>query len=641
MNRPLIGGCRLLSKRTLLLAFAAGAILIVPAASASNSSRKTANAAPASPLFTPAGSNWAAAEGDPSNQRFSSLSQINTSNVNKLKVAWSIDNYPASGFTGIGVESTPLEMGGVLYSATPYGVDAINATTGSYVWKYVGVVPAAGASSGLSINTLAARTLSTGGGMIFAGQTDGSIVALNMKTGAAAWTAQVASVGTYGTATHSESNPFTIYYNGLVYAGVNGGESPIRGHLDAYNATTGALVWRWFTLPDPTNFPFILSWANPAEAATGGAAIWSIPAIDPKLNRIFFGTGNPYPYTGRSAGKNLWANSIVSLNASTGQLKWYYQTVHHDLWDYDCPTPVVLFNATVNGKTVPALAGSCKSGYIYELARSNGHPVFPIPETPVPNLDEGVGQALNGTWPTQPEPTGGAAQILPHCPTAAEAGPTLAGYPNGPDGKPYVLTCPYAPSDANQWVVWGPYFAFGGTDYPPMSFDPQTNDLYVCANVTYQATENASPTSTNQNYSTSGGDTAVGESGTVSALNVSTNKLAWQIKYQANQDGACYSGDLTTAGGLLFVSSRGISATGLPPGTPLGGHLYAYSAATGKQLWSYQNSSEIQAPAFTYSVNGTQYVGVDMEGNTSSITFPGFGVFTTVLSDKLTVFKLG
>jgi glucose dehydrogenase len=610
------------------------ALVAISAGAGQAANRSSLHGTSLAQLFPAVGSDWTASEGDVSSQRFSSLSQINTSNVSKLKMVWSASVYPPAGsnYASLGVESAPIEAAGVMYVPSTDGVDALNATSGKPMWAYHGI---ANKSSGL-FNLLAARTLSMGGGLVYAGQADGSIVALNQKTGAPVWTAQVASVGTYGSSTAAISNPATVYYNGMVLAGVNGGDSPLRGHLDAYDAKTGALIWRFFTLPDQGEFPFILSWSNPAEAATGGAAIWSIPAVDPVLNRVYVGTGNAYPYTGRAPGKSLWANSEVSLDLKTGQLKWFYQAVHHDEWDYDCPTPPVLFNTTVNGKSVPAMAFSCKSGYVYELSRRNGHPIFPIPEVPVPNLDNGAGAALNNTWPTQPEPTGGAAQILPHCPTAAQVSNVLPGYPTPPNGTSYVLTCPYAPTDATHYTVWGPYFAFGGTDYPPMSYSPVTNDLYVCANVTWQSQENVSPTSQSTQYLTGGGWTTVGESGTVTALNMSTNKIDWQKQYQANQDGACYSGVLSTAGGLVFTASRGQTDT--TPG--FGGTFYAYDAKTGKQLFSYKNSSLIMAPPLTYSVNGKQYVAVDMTAGTNHVIFPGFGGITTSTSDKLVVFAL-
>jgi mono/diheme cytochrome c family protein len=187
--------------------------------------------------------------------------------------------------------------------------------------------------------------------------------------------------------------------------------------------------------------------------------------------------------------------------------------------------------------------------------------------------------------------------------------------------------------------VWGPYFAFGGTDYPPMSFNPQTNDLYVCANVTYQSMENVSPTDQSHRYETGGGWTTKGESGTVSALNVATNKLAWQNVWQATTQGTCYSGVLSTAGGLVFVGSMGQpprAVTAQLVSKNFGGWFYAYDAKTGKQLFSYQNVSQITAPPITYTVGGRQYIAVDMA---ASVDYNSF--LPSATADKLTVFWLG
>lgn len=632
-------------RRAVTFALACVAVVAVAAttASAARDGKARSNAA-FTQLYAPAGANWIVAGGDNSNSRYSSLKQINTSNVKKLHLVWSKSLWPSS-YSAIGAESAATVLNGTMYMPTPTGVAAIDPTSGNIVWQYDGVQPKKPTNPAFTLGINTSRGISEGGGMLFTGQQDGSIVALDQSSGKPLWTAQVASVGTYGSQTNSESVPFTVYYNdgkdGLVFAGVNGGESPLRGHMDAYDAKTGALVWRTFTTPDPTQLPYILTWGNPAEAAQAGAATWSIPSVDPKLHMIYFGTGNPYPYTGRAPGKDLWSDSLMALDVRTGALKWYYQAVHHDLWDYDCPTPPVLLNTAVKGKAVRAVAFSCKSGYIYTLSRKNGHPIFPIPEVKIKDPSGGPGAALNNTWPTQPEPTGGASQILPHCATAATAGRSLPGFPNGPDGKPYILACPYEPSYTNGWTLWGPYFAFGGTDYPMMSFDPQTQNLYICSNVTWQATQNASPTSTVQRYSTSGGYTAAGESGRVTALHMTNNKVAWQKHYQADQDGACYSGVLSTAGGLVFTASRGAEATGLPPGQSNGGKVYAYNARTGKVLWSYQNNSKIQAPPVTFMSHGKQYVAIDMADTEASLSFPGFGNFDYTTKDKLAVFSLG
>lgn len=617
-------------RRATLFAAVAAVMFVVVSAASGSGSRAGRHTAALAQIDPAPGADWAASEGSSSGLRYSSLDQINTSNVSKLKVAWTDSVYPTANYSSLGVESTPIEANGVLYDESTVGVDAINATTGAMIWQYKGVAN----TKGLVGNLIAARTLSIGGGMVYTGQADGSVTAVNETNGDPVWTVNVTSVGTYGKKSQEITIPFTVYYNGVVLAGINGGDSPLRGHIDAYNAKTGKLIWRFFTLPDVAN-PVIKTWSNPAQAATGGASIWSIPAV--AGNTVYVGTGNAYPYTGRAPGQDLYANSMLALNLKTGALKWYFQSVHHDEWDYDCPTPPVLYNTTVNGAAVPAIAYACKSGYVYILNRNNGKPIFPIPEVPVPDPDGGVGAALNNTWPTQPEPTGAEADVVPHCPTAAEVKNVLPGFPKAPNGTPYLLTCPYAPTDANHYTAWGPYFAFGGTDYPPMSYDPQTNDLYVCANVTFQSMENTSPTSSTTTYLTGGGWTTSGESGTVSAINVSNNTMSWQKKYQASNNGACYSGVLTTAGGLAFVSSRG-QTSGVPK--PFGGSFYAYDAKTGKQLFSYRNSSLIEAPAITYSVDGTQYVAVVMTGGTSTVQLPGFGALTTATKDKLTVFKL-
>jgi len=634
--------------RTLLLLVATGLIAAtsVGLASASRTAPTKSNVAPSAEgvNYLPAGvapctDNWLAPGCDISNTAYSQLKQLTTKNVSGLKMAWQA-SFNGPTFTGTEQSQPICCANNMMYQTTRTGFVALDPLTGKTIWSYQGVASnTARVDSATPVLITGARSEAYDSihNYVFTGQQDGSIVALNAKSGAPIWTAQVAGTGTYGSATHSESNPYTVFYNdgkdGLVFAGPNGGESPIRGHLDAYNAKTGKLVWRSFMTPDPTQMPFILTWANPAEAAVAGATVWSIAAIDPELGLIYFGTGNPYPYTGRQPGKNLWSDSLMALNVNSGKIKWYYQAIHHDLWDYDCPTPTVRMNVPVNGKLTKVLAGSCKSGYVYELNAANGHPIFPIPEVPVPDLNAGKGASLNNTWPTQPEPQGGAAQILIHCPTQQQAATAIPGFPTAPNGTPIVPTCPYAPSYNDAYALWGPYFALGGTDYPRMSYSPQTNDLYVCANVTMQATENRSPTDYHQNYITTGTVPAAGWAGSVTAVNMATNKMDWQKQWMAEKDGACYSGILSTAGGLVFTASKGNSTASVATlnsrGTAYGGYVYALDAKTGQELWAWQNEDQIQAPPITYMYKGKQYVAIYVEGKVA-----------TGQRDKLTVFSL-
>jgi quinohemoprotein ethanol dehydrogenase len=622
-------------RRLVVLVAAAGlaAFFVVALASASNvthhakTTAKVAN--PDLPTGVAAcGDSWLAPGCNESSTAYSTLTQINPSNVGKLHMLWQ-QSFNGPAFTGR-VEAQPICCANdMMYETISTGTVGVDPLTGATKWHYQGAASnTARTDSVTPVLTSGARdeSFDAKANLLFSGQQDGSVVALNAKTGAPVWTSQVSGVGTYGSATHSETSPFTTYYDngadGMLLTAPNGGESPIRGHLDAYDATNGKLIWRSWTTPDPNQLPFILTWSNPAEAAVAGATVWSLPATDPQLKRVTFGTGNPYPYTGRQAGKDLWSDTLMSLDINSGAMKWYYQAVHHDLWDYDCPTPTVRFNAPVGGKMMPIVAGSCKSGYIYLLNANNGHPIYPVPEVPVPNLNGGKGQALNFTWPTQPEPTGGESQILIHCPTAAQAQAAIAGYPTAPNGTNIVLTCPYPGTYNDEYLLWGPFWGNGGTDYPRMSYDPLTNDLYVCANVTLLAMENRSPTDYHLLSITSGTYAAGGWAGSVSALNVGTNKLDWQAQWQANAEGPCYSGMLSTASGVVFTGGHGrtdaSSATLTSQGIPYGGYLLAYDAKTGKELFRWQASDIIQAPPITYMYKGKQYVAIYAAGPVAS-----------------------
>lgn len=578
---------------------------------------------PLAQLYPASGADWSMANGDLSNSRYSSLDQINSSNVGTMKVAWakSFDTSEQLGPDGAfsGIQQIPLESGGTLYIATPNGVAAVNAITGAAKWTFVGSDPLQEPcfSPGFCLGSGAngARDIALGDGLVFAGLQDGSIVALSQQTGQQVWQVDVASVGTTAS-TVRETNPWTAYANGVVLTTVDGGDSPIQGHIDAYNAKTGRLLWRWFTTPDPTTLPFILTWSNPAEAATGGGAIWVPPAIDTTLNRVYVETGNAH--ANLSPGKNLWTSSIAALDLQTGKLIWYFQGIHHDQWDYDCSTPPVLYNATVNGKTVPAVAATCKPGYIFMLDRRNGRQIFPIKEVPVMNPGD---QPLGDSWPTQPESTGGAGSAITHCPTMAQVLAQAGGVP-APSGTTYLPTCPYAVSEPGTTDVWGST-TNGGADFWPMSFDPQTNDLYLCMNGALTGAGSGYP--------------SAGVGGYVDALNVATNKLDWQLVWPAAQYGSCESGVLTTAGGLVFTASFGQATFGVSHvSQPFGGSLYAYDAKTGKQLFSYKNVSILQAPPITYSVDGKQYVAIDMTTgvDASSAYLP------SATGDMLTVFTL-
>ena len=187
----------------------------------------------------------------------------------------------------------------------------------------------------------------------------------------------------------------------------------------------------------------------------------------------------------------------MSVNWKTGALSWFFQTTHHDLWDYDVSAPPVRVNVTINGKLTPIVAQGAKNGYMYVLNAKNGGavPGFKIPETPVQDLNDGKGAALNLTSPTQPEPQGGAGQILSHCVTSADAAAMYPGFPTNTDGVPITPACTFATPFSDAYYAVFPAY-IGGINWNRSSYNPQTNDLYVCGQYSSTGFKNVGPTNT-------------------------------------------------------------------------------------------------------------------------------------------------
>ena len=227
--------------------------------------------------------------------------------------------------------------------------------------------------------------------MVFDARLDGKLVALNAKTGAVVWSTVV------DTAANGAGMTLAPQFIGAsmgtvpeVIVGVTGGEFAVRGHLDAYSPTTGKMLWRFWTT-NPATYAGT-SWQH------GGASVWGTPTFDPTLNMVYFSTGNAAPnlYVADRAGTNLYAASIVALDATSGELQWFFQEVHHDMWDFDGPQPTVLF--TWNG--IPALEHTNKTGYVWILDRASGEPLFPYAEVAVPPT--AANAEFQHPWPTQP-----------------------------------------------------------------------------------------------------------------------------------------------------------------------------------------------------------------------------------------------
>lgn len=406
--------------------------------------------------------NWITNGGSLNNQRYSPLKDINASNVNQLKGVW-LTHLGGSGVANkYSAESQALAYDGVLY--VPTGADdvfAVSVDSGKILWKYQ-----AGLDNAISTVCCGwlSRGVALGEGKVYIGQLDGKLVALDQKTGKRVWTTQVVEWQQGYSLTAAP-----LYVDGRIIIGTAGGEYGTRGRVMAYDAKSGKEIWRFYTIPGPGE-PGHETWPQTGEAwMHGGAPVWQTPSVDPELGLLYFSTGNAGPdFDGsKREGDNLYASSIVALDLKTGKYRWHYQLVHHDIWDYDAPSPTVLFDATLNGKPVKGIGEAAKTGWLYLLDRTNGKPIYPIVETPVPQ------NANQKTSATQPIPS--LPHFATHMPTPEEADRVkqVVGVE-----KAIVSKDIFTPFWKDLVVVApGPA---GGTNWPPSSYDPNNNLFFVC-----------------------------------------------------------------------------------------------------------------------------------------------------------------
>lgn len=212
------------------------------------------------------------------------------------------------------------------------------------------------------------RGVAVGDGKVFVGLLDARLIALDQKTGEVLWETTVAEWEEGYTITSAP-----LFYNGKVYTGVAGGEYGIRGRVMAYDADLGFEVWRFYTIPGPGDINGD-TWPADSDAwLTGGGPVWNTPSVDPELGYIYFATGNTAPDLDGSnrEGDNLYANSVVAVNAENGQYVWHFQEVHHDIWDMDPANPVVLYDVEMDGKMRKGLGQAGKTGWVYLLDRAD------------------------------------------------------------------------------------------------------------------------------------------------------------------------------------------------------------------------------------------------------------------------------
>ena len=522
-------------------------------------------------------------------QRFSPLKEISDQTVGKLGLAWSYDLE-----TLRGVESTPLEKDGVLYVTSAWSVVyALDARTGALLWKYDPQVPKDHAKY------VCCDVVNRGAALykdrVYVGTLDGRLIAIDAKTGAPVWDVQ----------TTPKDGSYAItgaprIAKGRVVIGNAGSEYPVRGYISAYDAATGNLAWRTYTVPGDPAKPFesdalkkaASTWSGDWWKAGGGGTAWDAIVYDPELDYIYFGTGNGNPWydTIRSKGDNLYIASIIAVRADTGEQVWAYQTTPGDNWDYDATQPLMLATLSIGGAQHRVVMQANKNGFFYVIDRENGSLISAHTYAPV-NWATGIDS--NGRPVENP-----AARKL----------------------KDAVLVQPSAE---------------GAHNWNPMSFSPTTGLVYVP--VLYDTSLHAIIPNfkINLHDQTTGYDRAyrgpvrdeylkLKSSGRLLAWDPVAQKEAWHVDMPDPKSG----GTLATAGNLVFQGRSD-------------GQLHAYRATDGQDLWHCDGGVGIAAPPMTYSVDGVQYISVVSGWGGPQVLSnrpPGHG---NVGPGKLLTFKLG
>jgi glucose dehydrogenase/cytochrome c5 len=549
---------------------------LVAAATLAATAPETSNIKPA-PAFSaqeltavPRGG-WITNGGNIFNQRYSPLSAINRDNVKNLRAEW------RTHLNGSGIgpqysgQAQPLYYQGVLYVVT--GADdvfALDVKSGAILWSYQAQLDPQRVKVCCG---WVARGVGLGEGKVFVGQLDAKLVALDQRTGKVIWAIQGEDpLQGYAIA----SAP--LYYNGMVITGYAGGDMGIRGRVKAYDARNGKLLWTFYTVP-AGNEVGADTWPRDNDYYKfGGAPVWQTPAIDPELGLLYFSTGNAGPNYGgaQRAGDNLFTSSIVAIEVKSGKYRWHFQQVHHDIWDYDSPNPVVLFDAPYHGQMRKGIAEISKTGWVYILDRTDGKPLIGIEERPV------LQEPRQKTAATQPYPIGD-----PLFPQSVDIAPEGFELVNG--GRIFT---PFW----DKPVVYRPQMA---VNWPPSSYDPATNLFYVCgidnlATSSHDAKPFAPPKFDGM-WMQNGAFafTGVPGRGVFGAYDLKTNRLVWSQTWTQS----CMSGSIVTAGGLLFVGRSD-------------GRLTALDKANGHRLWEFLTDAGVNATASTFEDAGKQYVAV-------------------------------
>ncbi len=499
--------------------------------------------------------------------RYSPLDQINATNVKRLAAKWLFSGGGAGDQKG-----TPMVNNGVMVTVSIDAGDAahprtlirqkviaLDAATGAVLWKHEHKL--AEDLTALVRILLGPRGVAFWKDRIYYGTKDARLIALRAATGEVVWNKQIAD---YKDGYYVSMAPLAV--KGKIIVGIAGpGEMGSRGFVEAFDAETGNSLWRTYTVPGPGE-PGNETW--PAETwKLGGAAPWHHGTYDPEQNVLFYGTGNPSPWNAHlRKGDNLYATSLIALDADTGKLKWYFQFLPNEAWDLDTNQEPLILDVVRNGAKVKAVVHANKLGYVYTLDRANGRFVSATPF--VTNLSWG-----------KVDPKTGKGTI------DQEKIPTMGG--------PRVEVCPGL---------------IGATAWGNRPYNPMTGYMYIpanefCMTIGYRA---------ELTYSRGGFYTgatfdhhAKGEnSGVLRAYDVNANKFVWEWWNRT----PLVTHVLTTGGNLVFLGTAE-------------GKVVALNARTGEHLWEFSVGTPITGGIITYAVGGKQYVAVAAGGQTRSATY--------------------
>jgi len=509
-----------------------------------------------SELSKPAIKAWATYHGDFSGRHFSTLKQIDTTNVKGLSLAWiyRVDTStegailsgtppappgPGAGRGGATIKSVPLSVDGVLYFSTPGNAYAVDARTGKEIWHYIWQGRGAIGNRGMGMYD----------DWLYLETPDNNIVSLEAKTGKERWHKPLAPDKA---ANFSTSAPVIIRNH--VILGVGGDSGRNATWVESRDPDTGELQWRWYVTPSKGD-PGIDTWPSEHASSLGAGGPWQPITYDPELNLIYVTTGNPTPsYNGLGReGINLYTCSVVAMNPDTGKVAWYYQFSPHDTHDWDSTETPVLIDDIVDGKPRKLLASAQRNGYYFLLDRTTGKSLVVKPFLSLPNGYKGVD--ANGV-------------LMPD----KDKEPSLGG----------VLISPT--SD-------------GATNYPAPSYDPNTGLFYFNAttahSIFYLPPDPTQPTGFGRGIEYHGGLYA----SELQAIDYKTGMVKWKHTYPqiVGFPNSTFPGMLSTEGGLLFA------------GDP-SGNFIAYDAKTGISLWHAPLGSLISNNPETFMMDGKQYV---------------------------------